>query len=66
MGETIKSLMSWEGKNHDSPKPYAKVTSSKEPVTHEQLAQFERDILKMLDEMADKMAKKQADANKGS
>lgn len=64
MGATEKSLMSWVGKNADNPKPFGKVTSSQETITRDQLAEFEKDLLTMLDEMAEKKSRKDSDNNK--
>jgi hypothetical protein len=63
MGE-LHRKMSWEGKNHDASKTTAKSTLSKEPVTLEQLAEVEENILKMLDEVYEKFSTKEAEENK--
>lgn len=52
MGQTIKSVLSWEGKVADAP-----TTIASQPVTHEQLVEVEKNILKLLDELNEKIAK---------
>lgn len=55
MGELQRKL-SWEGKNHDAEKTTATSTLSKEPVTSDQLAAVEENILKMLEELYEKFS----------
>jgi hypothetical protein len=63
MGETAKdfSSLSWDGKNADNPKPFGKVTAGNEPLTAENLAEFEQKMLRLMHEMAEKVPREQAD-----
>jgi hypothetical protein len=54
MGKLKK--LSWDGKNADNPKPFAKVSANNEPVTREELAEVEANILKVLEEMLKKIS----------
>jgi len=69
MGEGTKatSILSWTGKNHDNPKPYDKaVIHSRGPITHEDLAEYEKKLLPLILEMAVKVSKELIDENKKS
>ena len=56
LANNIFSTMSWIGKNHDVIKPYDRFTASQKPVTEEDLAEFEKDLSKVIREMADKIS----------
>lgn len=64
MGETANnfSTLSWEGKVADNPKPFAITGSAKglkQPLTEEDLAEFEGKMLKLFHEMAEKISREQ-------
>lgn len=67
MGDVDKnfSMLSWTGKNHDNPKPYGLVSAGKEPLTHEELADFEQRMLKLFQEMAEKVSGEQIRTDRG-
>jgi hypothetical protein len=61
MGNAAKnfSTLSWTGKSADNPKPYGLTTTGKGPVTEEDLADFERKMLNLVHEMAEKISREQ-------
>jgi hypothetical protein len=64
MGKTYEK-MSWDGKVADNPKPFGRITSNNEPVTTDQLAQVEENILKTLDELYERLSQKDNSENNG-
>jgi len=61
MGEVANnfSTLSWPGKVADNPKPYGLYTAGKGPLTEEDLAEFEQRMLKLVNEMAEKISREQ-------
>ena len=66
MGDVAKnfSTLSWPGKAADNPKPFGKFTAGKEPLTEEDLAEFEQKMLKLIHEMAEKISREQIGGDK--
>jgi hypothetical protein len=48
--------MSWDGKNHDAPKAAERATLGTDPVTRDQLVEIEENIMKMLENLHQKMS----------
>ena len=53
------STLSWPGKVADNPKPHGTVTSGNDPLTDADLADFERKMLALVHEMAEKISREQ-------
>ena len=57
MGQTGKSLLSWEGKVADHPKPFGQTTQITEHVKIEDLIEVEKNILNLLESLDEKISK---------
>ena len=67
MGESANkfSLLSWPGKVADNPKPYGLLTKGTDPLTEQDLAEFEQKLLRLVHEMSEKISKESVDPNEG-
>ncbi len=59
MGSVVNdfSTLSWPGKVHDDPKPYDIAARGRDSISREELADFEANMLKLINEIAEKVAK---------